>query len=213
MSRITEHEEFLLSRLLDGDLPADQASVLRERIEREPTLSRAWQKLRRINDLLIQRRSDTWDLDVHEFHVQVMDRLAAEPIPAARVLRFPRWLRVAMPLAAAAAVAIAFIVWTPPEADQQSPAGPGSLTIAYHTPASPAPAKAGTLIVRYHRPGDTTTPQAQPVHVAYARSSELEDYYRRTDEARRNQPSSHLYIMHAESDTPAPPGPMEAPPL
>jgi len=211
MSPITEHDEFLLSRLLDGDLPADQADALRQRIEREPALSRAWQNLQRINDLLIQRRRDTCDLDIHELHAQVMNRLATEPVPAARVLRFPRWLRVAMPLAAAAAVAIAFIVWTPPEAGQHSPASPGTLTVAYQTPASPA--KAGTLIVRYHRPGDTTTPQAEPGHVAYARSSELEDYYRRTDEARRNQPSSHLYIMHAESDAPASPGPMEVPPL
>lgn len=209
MSRITRQDEFLLSRLLDGDLPADQADALRERIEREPALGRAWQAMRRIHDLLVERRRDTGDFDLRRLHADVVDRLAAEPAPARRVIRFPLWLRAAVPLAAAAAVAIAFILRTPYETDRHAPAGPGPINVAYHTPS---PAQAGTLVVRYHRPGDA--PQPQPVHVAYTRSPELEDHYRRTDEARHNQPSSHLYILHAEGDAPAPDvAPLEVPPL
>jgi len=44
MNRATETE---LMRLLHGELPAEQASALRARLEREPELAAAWERLER----------------------------------------------------------------------------------------------------------------------------------------------------------------------
>lgn len=58
MTRITQHDEYLLSRLVDGDLPGDEAESLRGRMEREPDLRAAFQSLVRLDAALKARRAD-----------------------------------------------------------------------------------------------------------------------------------------------------------
>jgi hypothetical protein len=59
------------------------------------------------------------------------------------------------------------------------------------------------------RPADAGS-SAPGIQVAYARSSELEASIRMADQARQDQPSSHLYIMHADNSAPVPAELMEA---
>lgn len=79
-----------LSRLLDGDLPPDEAAALRARIRDEPEVAAAWASLQRLAADLAALPEE------------------APPAPAPR--RRPRW-----PLAAAAALAIlGFWAWPAP---------------------------------------------------------------------------------------------------
>jgi anti-sigma factor RsiW len=75
---VSEHDEFLLSLLLDGGLDEGEAEALRLRLEREPALRRAYDSLRGVDDLLQGRRGDQPAVDLDAFHSTFMDRLAAE---------------------------------------------------------------------------------------------------------------------------------------
>ncbi|HSW46976.1 MAG TPA: hypothetical protein VLM89_15545 [Phycisphaerae bacterium] len=197
MKHIPEHDELLLGRLLDDDLSPVEAAALRERIQREPDLQEACHALTRIHAALIERRKDTCRVDWPRFHDRVMDRVAAEADAPAPVIRFPSWLKVAMPFAAAAAIALVVVLRGSPPGTPTTPAGHGPPQVAYHAP--PPVKAAGALVVHFHRPDlKPVNPARATIHVAYAHSDELQEYYRRADEARRDQPSSHLYIMHAE---------------
>ena len=55
MYRLNENDEYLLSRLLDNDLPADQAAGLRARLQTEPELRACYDSLGRLNAALERR--------------------------------------------------------------------------------------------------------------------------------------------------------------
>jgi len=114
--RISEHDQYLLSRLLDGDLPAEEADGLRVRLEREPELNEVFEEFQQINRALMARRADQADVDFDTFHADVMEAVEAERAGAdeadtvhsgsGRILRFPGWFKTALPVAAAAAIAL-----------------------------------------------------------------------------------------------------------
>ncbi len=58
MSDVTERDEFLLSQLLDGDLPPVEADALRERMARDPALREAYESLARVNAAIERQRDD-----------------------------------------------------------------------------------------------------------------------------------------------------------
>ncbi len=215
MDRIGEQDEMLLNRLLDEELPADAAALLRRRIEQEPPLRSAWERLNRIEGLLRARRADTCEINWSKFRASVMSRVEAEAAPMRRVLRFPWWLQAAVPLAAAAAIAIVLVVRAPYAEREPASTSTGQLRVVYH--ASPSEAPEGSLAVSYHRParaaGGETAVAAGPSQVAYMRSTELEEQIRKADMTQENQPSSHLYIMHADVGALPPEILMELPPL
>ena len=72
---INEHDEFLLSRLLDGDLSPAEAEALRRRIENDPGLSEAYDAMARLDDLLKGRRADHPQVDWKAFHARVVDQV------------------------------------------------------------------------------------------------------------------------------------------
>lgn len=205
MSRINEQDEMLLNRLLDDDLSADETAALRQRIEREPALRSVWERLTRINGLLRDRRADTCEINWGRFHASVVNRIEADAVPVARVIRFPWWARMAAPLAAAAAVALVVMLRVPHEQTKPGVPEPGMIRVAYHAPQSTAPGAAGAIVVRIHRPEASAVPDrpSPPIHVAFTRSPELEEQIRAADSARESSTSSHLYIMHADSGPPA----------
>jgi anti-sigma factor RsiW len=217
MKRIDEHDELLLNRLVDGDLPAEEAAALRGRIEREPELRSVYESLVRLNALLAERRKDACAVNWGRFHAAVMSRIEADAARPARLIRFPFWVRVAAPLAAAAAVALVVVLRTPHGTIQPAPAAQGTIRVAYQMPRAALQGGHGALVVRFSRPGQVRPANAGPsgpaIQVAYARSVDLEDSIRRADQARQNEPSSHLYIMHADRSAPVPADVMEAAPL
>jgi len=201
MNRPDEHDEFLLSRLLDGDLPDEEAAALNARLEREPALRATLDALTRIDALLADRRGQGPDVDWARFHAQVMDKVTARAALPARTLRFPRWLRVAVPVAAAASFALVILLRQLPQALKESPAPP--VRVAYNVPASDA---AGRLVVEYNRhPTRVDHPRAglKPIRVAYTRSDELREAIRRYDKAHESRLSWHLYTAHADAPAPA----------
>ena len=91
---INEHDEFLLSRLLDNDLSPAEAEVLRRRIEDEPALSEAYAAWLGWTGLLKGRRADQPQVDWKAFHAHVTDQVerAAEAKAAPVTFRLSRWL-------------------------------------------------------------------------------------------------------------------------
>src|SRR5689334_9992725 len=109
--RITEQDEFLLSRLLDGELDAAQADALRARVAREPVLRASFEAMGSLDRALMNRRTRQPDVDWAKFHQRIMTEIAAKQSRSTsiRIFKFPPpvWYAWA-PLAAAAA--IAFVV-------------------------------------------------------------------------------------------------------
>jgi hypothetical protein len=158
---INEQDEFLLGELLDGNLPEAEAQALRERLEREPALRSAYDEIRRLNDLLTARRADQPVVDWDRFHRQVMEAVDAEPVAAPSVIRFPMWARVAVPLAAAAAVALVVTLYDP---------GTQEVVVEYVQPGEPT--SAGDCTFVYNRPGAVPAPASDgtDVYVELAKS-------------------------------------------
>jgi anti-sigma factor RsiW len=73
--RISEHDEFLLSQLVDGDLPVDDAALLRQRLIAEPALRECYEEHCRLDQALVARRASQPVVDLDSFHAQVMQRL------------------------------------------------------------------------------------------------------------------------------------------
>lgn len=178
---INEQDEFLLSRLLDNDLPAEEATALRARLERETELRGVYAAMTRIDALLTARRADQPNVDWSRFHREVMDQVEAE---AARpiTIRLANYLRVALPLAAAAAIGL--VVWFWPHG------GPG-------LPPPPEGNKPSqlyaSLSVEYHRPPSTDA--GDVVRVSFARSDELSKEYQLEDEKSRNREPSQTFLV------------------
>lgn len=188
IKRIDEHDELLLNRLLDGDLPESEAAALRARINREPSLQAAWQGLERLGGALAESGRDEPDVDFGTFHARVMravasERRAAEPA----VIRFPTWLRYTTPLAAAAAIALVVTLYrpgtvSPPEVSD------GPTSIALVEPEEP---DGGTFVVQIRRPttGDAVASGTPRVRVSFARSDQIATTVAESDQASRSTPS------------------------
>lgn len=156
MPQISEHDEFLLSRLLDNDLSPAVAETLRQRIENEPELGRAFAAMTRLDSLLKRRRADVPRVNWKTFHADVAREVARIGPYKARpqIIRFSRWLAVGLPLAAAASIALVVMLHKPPIKPTPGPgkAGPpasGNLSVVVRRPESPAPAAQGKIEVNF----------------------------------------------------------------
>lgn len=191
---ISEQDEFLLSRLLDGDLDAEEADALRRRLLQEPDLRRAYDAMSRLEDLLRGRQSMTGSVDFADFHRSVMARVASERATRPARLSIVRFLRVAVPLAAAAAIAVVVAVYRPASTGQQ-PGGSAPIAkyeeIPQATPESVTPVRPIQLAVQYNRPSATTD---GTIRVSYARSNELAQAMKERDTERRSRPTFHMYV-------------------
>lgn len=193
---INEQDEFLLSRLLDDDLSPAEAAALRERLQQEPELRRAYASMQRLDALLTARRQDQPQVDWAQFHGRVMEQVKAET-GHRRVIRLADFLRVSLPLAAAAAIALVVWLWPQGESIIPQPDGslPGPQIAQRDNPHSDAPTGSNlaekntqarpTLMVRYHRPGNSA--QDTQIRVTYARSDDLLQRYREMDERNRSR--------------------------
>jgi len=201
MNRPDEHDEFLLSRLLDGDLSDDEAAALHARLEREPELRSLLDALTRIDTLLADRRDERPAVNWARFHARVMDQVSDQSALSGRTLRFPRWLRVTVPIAVAAGIALVVTVRQLPQMIQDSPAP--SVQVAYRTPA---PDQAGRIVVEYNRnpaPAHHDRAAQKQIQVAYAQSNEQQEVIKKYDEARKNRPLWHIYAVHSSAPAPA----------
>ena len=179
-----EQDEFRLSRLLDGDLPDNEAVELHARMASEPALRERFNALARINRLLERRRADHPAVDYEQFRDHVMSAVRTAAAPG--TIRLTRWLQIGMPLAAAAAIALIVSVYS---------SAPDSEQIAERPPTAP-----GQLVVRFHRP-EARVAETGEVHIAFTRSSELAEAIRVEDEINGRRPPS-VYAAGASSAAP-----------
>ena len=98
--------EFELSRLIDGDLPADEADRLRDRLAADPMLAEAHRKLARVDALVRAAAGPVPDVDWQQWRRDVA-RVIDDTTPTHRRLSW-RWLA---PVAAAASVALFVLLW------------------------------------------------------------------------------------------------------
>jgi len=199
MRPIDEHDEFLLSRLLDGDLTGAEAAALRERIAHEPALREAYESLARVDRFLVGQTRALPDVDWRRFQARLMNRIESHRQPA-RVIRLPRWARVTMPFAVAAAVAWMLWLAVPPPVT-----GPSSepIEIVYHSPQPQGRTDTSqdTLLVQFDRAGTSAVGADRPgLHVAFPRSTELAQEIRRADEARESLSSWHLFMVNTPEE-------------
>jgi len=188
MPDINEHDEFLLSELLDGNLPAPEAQQLRERMSAEPALRETYETLERVHSLVDSRRSDQPSVDWGLFHQQVMNQVHAEQNRSSRVIRFPRWATIGVPLAAAAAIAFVVLINRTPA--PMSPPKSGPIEVIVTGPNSGN--EQGELMVIIDRPGMPAEPPTAVIDVAFTQSVEMDELIRQLDEERRSQPPSYV---------------------
>jgi hypothetical protein len=189
---INEQDEFLLSRLLDDDLSSDEAASLRVRLEREPELQRAFVAMSRLDTLLVARRADQPQVNWASFHSQVMNRVEAE---AARpiTIKLASYLRAALPLAAAAAIALVIWYW---------PHGQTPLPLNHDSTQGTEIAQAPVTEIRIAGQS-TSTGNDDEIHVAFARSDDLSKQYKAEDEQSRQKQSSGTYMRMGKEAPPA----------
>lgn len=101
--------EFELSRLIDGDLPAEAADRLRDRLAADATLAEAHRKLTRVDELVRAAAGPVPDVDWPQWR-RDMARAIDDAAPTHRRTSW-RWLA---PVAAAASLAL--FVWLRPDA-------------------------------------------------------------------------------------------------
>lgn len=193
--RISEHDEFLLSRLLDNDLPPTEADALRRRIEAEPALREAYARLARLDDLLKTRRADRPQIDFKQFHARVTNEVgrAAETESKPLVIRLSRWLAAGVPLAAAAAIALVVIL---------RPAGDKPVSGTGDGPQPPA-IVSPVVAVTVQRPEPVPPAPAGAIRVQFTRSQKLAEATWQADaiaaEGRQDGPSIAVVLPEADS--------------
>lgn len=192
---LNEQDEFLLSRLLDNDLSPEEAASLRTRMEREADLRNAYQEMSRIDSLLAARRADQPRIDWSHFHQQVMDQVEAQAA-SGRTIRLADFLRVALPLAAAASIAL--VVWFWPRGTEFAPGDdlPAPRIVQHSDEALPTLADGrphdSELVIQFHRPEMPETEEA--IRITYARSDSLYEEYRAMDERNRRRESGRILL-------------------
>ncbi len=214
MNRMTEQDEFLLSQLLDGDLPGAEADALRARIAREPQLRAEFESLQRLNGLLLAQRPLQPRLDYGGLRADIMDAVHASRRPS--IIRFPLWTWAAGAVAAAAAVALVFWVsapasrttpTTPGPAFVEKPAAPTEVVPGRQEPSAPP---RGTMLVQFNRPRAGSA-QASPLKVDYVRSDQLASEMSARDQERRSRPTWHTYVAQRARKPAAPASPFDLP--
>ena len=200
--QITEQDEFLLSRLVDDDLPPEEARVLRARLESEPELRKVYARMTRLDGLLIARRVEQPNVDWQQFHQQVMAKVGAETPAGATVYKLSRYLKVVLPLAAAAAIAI--IVMVQPRGSGVKPGSSPNSDIALlqstETTGPKNPEASGLLVVRYDR--GHVAAQESGIEVSYGRSDELQKEYQELDDHNRLQESYGAVVTVRDTSKP-----------
>lgn len=203
-SGVSPDDEFLLSRLLDGDLADDERELVLRRLEAEPALRECHDSLKRVDQALVQHRTPMPAVKYGRFHRQLMKQVRAEAGRTGRLLRFPVWARLAAPLAAAAAIAL--VVWLQPglRPEPTSPVEPQSggsewvdaqpaasepLVVAFNRPAS----SSGMLAVNVGKPS-TSNLQDQTVRVTFARSVDIAETVQRIDAEQAQRPSRRAFV-------------------
>ena len=140
-----------------------------------------------------------------------MNAVEAEAVAPPATGRLARWVRIGVPLAAAAGIAL-LVSFYPPGPETSEPdadSGPGPM--ATETTSGD---DAGRLIVRFNHPPSPQPRQTGLTRVTFARSARLAEAIQREDEADRGRPWS---VMAAVSPPSLPDGVLrafiEAPPL
>jgi len=197
--RIDEYDEFLLSRLLDGELPADQAVTLHRRMEREPELRAAFESLARVDALLARRQADQPAVHWRQFHEKVLAAVAAQAAPAPKTIPLARWLGICAPLAAAAAIGLIVLLDRDRLQVPKDGAIPTPIRVTVNSPAEDAP---GKLTVRLYRPRLNESGDTGVLRVAFSRSPQLAEAIRRQDQASQSRPTS---VVVAARHRPSPP--------
>ena len=184
---ISDNDAFLLSELLDGNLPADQAAVLRRRLEREPALRAAFESLAHVDALLEGRQADRPVVDWPRFREEVMDAVRAKRLAPPAIIRLARWMRVGVPLAAAAAIALLVTLHKsgPETGEPEAASGPGPVVAV-----APSGDAAATMIVRFKRPSFGKRAEGGVIQVTFAQSAQLAEATQQQDRANRERPSS-----------------------
>jgi len=215
---IPENDEFSLNRLLDDDLPANEASSWRERLEAEPGLRETFTSLERLDHLLTECKSDQPSVDYAQLRANVM-RAVSDQQAKRRLIRFPSWLQVGVPLAVAAGIVL--LIWVQPlfvhregtpsdsatpnqvavipsPADSELPAS-GEWAEASHAIRADRSPGSDDLVVRIHRVGQEDDELMHKAQVRFTRSANLAEYVRQEDEARSNQPSRYFFLRTSQS--------------
>lgn len=228
---VSDEDEYLLSRMLDGDLAGEEESTVLRRLAAEPALRACHESLSQVNEALVARRADAPSVDYEAFHEELMEKVEAESGRAApRIVRFPTWARFAAPLAVAAAIAFAVLLRpgsTPSpipshETDQVArnipePVAP-AVDQAVREPVQIAQADdkplatVRTTLAAYHadvivvdmkgeRPERATS--SELIEVKFARSTDLAQATQKGDDERARQPSRKIFFVAAKPSKPA----------
>jgi hypothetical protein len=207
--QIDEKDEYLLNRLLDGDLDPEEAEALRERIRHEPVLLETFESLARLNKRLASRGADEPTINWPRFHDSVMRVIETESA-ARRTIRFPRWLRIGTPLTAAAAIILLITVYQIKTPESSTIKDLTDKTVAL---TSPLVEEAGKIIVRYHREYAEKADNTGTIRVSFGRSTEVAATVRKHEEDYLARPPS-WQVLNVEISLPMPPSEtMEVPPL
>lgn len=226
-TEVSEADEFLLNRFIDGDLIAEEESALGERLAREPVLQARLESFKSLDAALLGRRTALPAINYNRFHKQVMADIHAEAGRKRRFFQFPAWARIAAPLAAAAAIAM--VVWLQPGSprlDQPASIEPSNTEVAVIEPpavdpapealasaddrdsvtivktSAAVPSDSGTIAVAVGKPADGDG-QTDAIHVSFARSAEIAESVREGDQERSNRPSRKVFFVAANPTPPS----------
>lgn len=101
-----ERQEFLISRYVDGGLSPEESAEAERLIAEDAELSALCASFRRVDSLVQAGSGDVPDVDWERFEMEAADRREQKAAPAAG-----RTWRFVMPVAAAAAVMFAALLW------------------------------------------------------------------------------------------------------
>ena len=188
--RINEHDEFLLSELLDGDLSPDEAAGLRLRMEQEPALQEAYDSLARVNAALETRRADQPAVDWDKFYRDVMNAVEGESVASRSTIRLGRWIRLGVPLAAAAAIVLLVSIYPFGPETSRTGSAPGTMLVRVRQPTPVDQADPGSLEIAFARPTWPDPNQATPgevIQVTFLQSVVLQEAIEKDDETARSR--------------------------
>ncbi len=178
--RFDDELERLLADKLDGDLTPDGEHRLGELLAADDRARREAEGLEKVDRLVRAWGVRAPKADWSAFRAGVMDAVRAQKARATerpRILRFPAWAPrwyAAMPLAAAAVLAIIVTLNRPPTRPAGRPVAQAApqpvVQVAYHRPAAAVVAVAVVGTVR----NDTADGAAARVSVTFHRSEDLD---------------------------------------
>lgn len=209
---LSEQDEFLLSRLIDGDLSPEEITALQARLAREPALRETLDQLQRLNGALLTQRAAQPRVNLALLHADIMREVESSQSPA--IIRFPLWTRAAGLIAAAAAIVLMFTVFRPAGAPRiesptqlaQAPPSPTNIPSAVPPgAANPGKGPAPTAItlaanpdipsdnvhVKFNRPSPA---RSSGIKISYVRSDVLANAMKARDTERQNRPTVSVMV-------------------